>query len=275
MFSFSKKTMYQVQLTYTPEEFAELLNDKNEKKLVNEVIDDLNHIENLNTKGWYLTKFRKAARKRLGTYPKELKLNPKIWKDKEHERKVNLNTKLKDVHVIDDPQILIKTAMEYIQTNLPYKIATGLALLTGRRSIEVTKIGKLKDKSDCNEMELYFEGQAKAKREVKAYKIPILGDKKIILERWKVLRKLKPEWQKEENIILTSKINGVLNRYARTIWDKINTFKDLRAIYSSIAYHYFARNSNIAAVKYVAEILGHVCFDDTSPVHYMKYKVRT
>jgi hypothetical protein len=150
----------------------------------------------------------------------------------------------------------------------------GLALLTGRRSIEIAKVGSIYDDTSCATHELMFAGQAKAKRDVPPYKIPVLGDKQQVLQAWTQLRELKPKWASTDNVSITKGINKSINEAAKEVFPDIaKSFKDLRAMYAAICYDRFAKNGSMTVSAYASSILGHWEDDAVVGLHYGGFKV--
>jgi hypothetical protein len=264
------------------------LSQENEQtSMLDRLAQDISNIPTLNTRVTYLTNFRKAARKRLSVdAPKileKLKLPKSLWTKRKETKAKHLKEKQKSVVILKDPQALVNIATNLLgsaQNKLANRgrfrdLMVALALLTGRRSIEIAKVGSIyDDPSQCSSQELMFTGQAKAKREVAPYKIPVLGDKFLALKAWKQLRELKPKWATTENSAITRGINKSINEAAKDAFEDIaKTFKDLRAMYAAICYDRFAKNGAMTVSAYASSILGHWEDDNTVGLHYGGFKV--
>jgi hypothetical protein len=262
------------------------LSQENEQTtMLDRLAQDISNISTLNTRVTYLTNFRKAARKRLSAdAPKileKLKLPKSLWTKRKETKAKHLKEKQQSVVILKDPQALINIATNLLRSDKLVNrgrfrdLMVALALLTGRRSIEIAKVGSIyDDPSQCSSQELMFTGQAKAKREVAPYKIPVLGDKLLVLKAWKQLRELKPKWATTENSTITRGINKSINEAAKDAFDDIaKTFKDLRAVYAAICYDQFAKNGAMTVSAYASKILGHWEDDNTVGLHYGGFKV--
>ena len=135
-----------------------------------------------------------------------------------------------------------------------------LCALTGRRPFEVACRGNFLP-APGSRHEVIFSGQTKtrdADRSMKAYTIPVLGDRELVLEAIDILRdQIDPNL---ENKVFTQ-------RYAKEfgIQSKRN-FKDgngeplkpsdLREAYAAVAQYEFCPK-NVSQIQYVCDILGH------------------
>lgn len=155
-------------------------------------------------------------------------------------------------------------------------IAVGLSLATGRRAIEILKLGAFK-KSSKNY--LIFSGQAKTKGSNAAqdnYKIPVLADTKIIQEAFNRLRDqinkatysdipFKDLSNTDVNQMTAHKMNKEVKRLFS---DEERTFKDCRAIYAIMAKELFMQPKKHTEEQFYSMILGHSEDDKSTQLSY-------
>ena len=145
------------------------------------------------------------------------------------------------------------------------RIALALILCTGRRNIELLKIGNFKV---IGKNTLLFDGQAKKKHGEKAesYEIPVMFSTAAkVLEAFNKLRS--SEFCKKleglDNEEVTQKVNGTLSDCARTRFSNdFATFYTARSIYAYEAYKTYigrkkGKNTPMSKSGYLAKILGH------------------
>lgn len=147
-------------------------------------------------------------------------------------------------------------------------LALGLALATGRRSIEVLKTGRIK-KVDRYQVE--FSGQAKKRGGVdysQAYHIYTLVDADLVVEAWNELRSLPEvaELQGMDNTEINRRTAKTLNTLAKRIFDdEERVFKDSRAIWARLVFEiHFTRDKRWKKVTedvFWREMLGHEDMD--------------
>jgi hypothetical protein len=143
-------------------------------------------------------------------------------------------------------------------------LTLGIALATGRREIEVLKLGKFKK---VGEFELEFSGQAKKREGVdysEGYRIYTLVAADVVLKAFAALRALPEveELQYLDNIAVNNRVHSNLNQLAkRTFDDPARVFKDSRKIWARMVFElHFARDERWKKVNetvFWREMLGH------------------
>ena len=147
-------------------------------------------------------------------------------------------------------------------------VALGLALATGRRSIEVLKLGRIKKLS---EYEVEFSGQAKKRGGTDydhSYHVYTLVSADLVVEAWETLRALPEvvELQSLDNSEINRRTAKTLNTLAKRVFnDDSRTFKDSRAIWARLVFEmHFARDKRWKKVTedvFWREMLGHEDMD--------------
>ena len=165
------------------------------------------------------------------------------------------------------------------------RLALGIALATGRRSIEILKQGKFK-KIDNERIE--FSGQAKKRGGAdysESFQIYTLVDADLVLNALKNLRNLPEikalnEYDKFDEIKRNDFINKrcakTLNTTTKAVFkDGDRVFKDSRAIYSRICYELFFKQDSRWKNKnediFWRELLGHE--DTETQRSYKQFKI--
>jgi len=187
-------------------------------------------------------------------------------RDANRERNVRDNRNLRLI----DPDEMIAKALALLEHKAYVDVVAGLLLLTGRRSIEVLKTGTFtKIRGRGAKTMLTFEGQAKTRGADSAqrapYRIPVLVDPKIILEKIAWLRKtwpfddfdhLEPVPRNKRIAQRTGKplLQAVRFGYGRDIDPgRIFAPKDLRSAYAAIAFDLYAPDETdiVTALSYL------------------------
>ncbi|MNO55537.1 hypothetical protein D3C76_460290 [compost metagenome] len=147
-------------------------------------------------------------------------------------------------------------------------LALGLAMVTGRREIEVLKLGRFEK---AGEYELEFSGQAKRRNGVdygSSYRIYTLLKADLVLEALERLRVLPEvlELQHLDNIEVNRRVAKTLNTVAkRVLGSPDRVFKDSRAIWARIVFEtHFTRDARWKSVNetvFWREMLGHEDMD--------------
>lgn len=166
-------------------------------------------------------------------------------------------------NVVNDFKGMLAQASKMINSYSYSDITLGLALLTGRRTIELLKTGTFKyvDKDHVK-----FSGQAKKREKVsKAYTIPVLnGQAKEVCKALELLRKVRDFSQTENeevHNIVSSNLNKAVRKNFENYSPKLLHVHDLRKIYASYCLEKVRGND-----KYIKEmnrryflglILGH------------------
>lgn len=157
-------------------------------------------------------------------------------------------------------------------------LALGLALATGRRQIEILKLGRFKK---VGEFELEFSGQAKQRQGVDyshSYRIYSLIKADMVLEALERLRAMPEvaELQALENDEVNRRVAKTLNTVAkRVLGSDERVFKDSRAIWARIVFEtHFATDARWKKVNetvFWREMLGHEDLDTQES--YKQFKI--
>jgi len=151
-----------------------------------------------------------------------------------------------------------------IETVRAYHTAIYLALVTGKRQIEILKTLHIRIRKG----EPYFEGLAKkSSNEPELIKAVLLDDEvKFTQDLLKQLRKdLNVEAM--SNLQINQKYNTIFNKAVKRYTGLQISFRDIREIWADICFNKFGSNSNEKVYK--AEILGHMAVEVTPTDHYM------
>ena len=155
-------------------------------------------------------------------------------------------------------------------TSVPFfsHLALGLALATGRREIEVLKLGRFEK---VGEFELEFSGQAKRRGGVdygESYRIYTLLKADLVLEAFAKLRAMPEvlELQHLDNTEVNRRVAKTLNTLAKRVFgNQERVFKDSRALWARVVFElHFARDPRWAKVNetvFWREMLGHEDMD--------------
>lgn len=146
--------------------------------------------------------------------------------------------------------------------------ALALALATGRRAVEVLKLGRFEK---VGEFELEFSGQAKQRGGVdygQSYRIYTLLRADLVLEELAKLRAMPEvlELQHCDNTEVNRRTAKTLNTVAKRVFDRPDAvFKDSRAIWARIVFEtHFGRDERWRRVNetvFWREMLGHEDMD--------------
>jgi hypothetical protein len=262
------------------------------------------HVE-LTTLRRYRTDYRNAIRKHyegkdLPTVYKDKKNNGKpthiavkyfsltrnevaTYADHEKERKdsylkvFNSDLEVSDNRlVIINPNEMVNIAVSLLGSDSAYDIATGLLLLTGRRTVEIWKMGAFEYKQPNL---VIFSGQAKTRDSENAktsYPIFTLCDAHLVCQALGKLRGLKDfsnSTEREVNSSTSTRLSRVVKRNFNSFilgYDGLLEAKDLRSIYVHIAHHLFASHTVITA--FASDILGHVI--KATADNYMLFRLK-
>lgn len=155
-------------------------------------------------------------------------------------------------------------------TSVPFfsHLALGLALATGRREIEILKLGRFEK---VGEFELEFSGQAKRRGGVdygESYRIYTLLKADLVLEAFAKLRAMPEvlELQHLDNTEVNRRVAKTLNTLAKRVFgNQERVFKDSRALWARVVFElHFARDPRWAKVNetvFWREMLGHEDMD--------------
>lgn len=148
------------------------------------------------------------------------------------------------------------------------RMLVGMALLTGRRPVEIGLFGSLK-KIRGQKQWAMFSGQAKTRGAETAqtvpYRIPLLAPADLVLVGWKNLRAALPEFRDGTDFSnkTASRTADVMQEEFADLDQPLKLY-DLRAIYARLTYHLFAP-ANMADVAWFAQVLGHTTLAEDAP----------
>lgn len=201
--------------------------------------------------------------------------------DRAEDRAKSLEKKTLNKKIYNAPA-LIEKAISLLYDESYTARAWALALLTGRRSVEVIYHAEFERLTESTVM---FSGQAKKSVGTpdKPYPIPVLADSQTIVDALKAFRDLPPvkifktgrgsfDWHEDVkysdlstrdlNKAINQRVSGVLNDRARNIvGDKAEVFKNTRIIYAEYCKQHMRdltpEWATMADDAYLRAILGH------------------
>ncbi len=156
--------------------------------------------------------------------------------------------------------------------DFPNRVAAGLLLLTGRRTIEIFQRAEF---TIVGERVLHFKGQAKTKGSSQSrdnYDIPVLADPYTLMDAFHWLRKRYPcegLTGQQVNRKVAFNLGEVCENNYRVIRDC--TPHDLRAAYAEICLNYFWGQTGYNA--YFSQILGHSKNDVVTALRYKRFEL--
>jgi integrase len=227
-----------------------------------------------------LTAYRKALKHNKHAL-EGLKLPSDVMNELKSSAKTRLRNKLSEKRVIEQPQKIIEKAVSLLGSNSYIDKALGLLVLTGRRSIEVMKIGKL---LSVRTDRAVFTGQAKTKGSAtdKAYTIFTLYDS---IQLSSVMNDLQIEKDfigkhgetVEGNKLSKQVFSADLYKRCKTHFSEfIEDVKphDLRGFYAQYCYLIHANRDKQHEQDFVSDLLGHAKDDDTTGRSYVKFTIK-
>lgn len=167
-------------------------------------------------------------------------------------------------------ELLAATEVRADGTTTPYfsYLALGLALATGRREVEILKLGRFEK---VGEFELEFSGQAKRRGGVDygdSYRIYTLLQAELVLEAFAKLRAMPEvlELQHLDNTEVNRRTAKTLNTLTKRVFgSQERVFKDSRALWARVVFELnFTRDPRWAKVNetvFWREMLGHEDMD--------------
>lgn len=179
--------------------------------------------------------------------------------------------------IITNSEDMIDVAIKLLTSDQWSRRAVAIALLTGRRFIEIVKVGNFKE-SKSSPYHILFSGQAKTSFK-KTYVFPLCTDKVNAKEVIKSINRIRNEWtipkglDKKDNYESSFVGGATVRQTARYWFPQVNTFKDLRGVYGAICYNKFAKDK-ITETRYLSDILGHHHTDLKSGMSYAVYKIK-
>lgn len=143
-----------------------------------------------------------------------------------------------------------------------YALLVGLALLTGRRPVEIALLGDLRTIRRKNPPKgnwAVFSGQAKTRdaegTAQDAYEIPLLADTKLILNAWKVLKHVIPPAICTPEAYANTGAKGAFEVVTKNFPPGTKLY-DLRAIYAALTWPRFAP-PECSMPAWAGTVLGH------------------
>lgn len=150
-----------------------------------------------------------------------------------------------------------------------YLYAAYLALVTGRRQIEILKTLKIEERDGV----WYYDGVMKDREEGKSIEAVSLDDDFEFLAGLVEYIHQEIDTQKMTNVAVNRKFNNIFNNAFKRLTDTGFTFKDAREIYADILYNKEGRDKGTwnEEEAYKAQVLGHAVSKDTlvTTEHYM------
>jgi integrase len=179
-----------------------------------------------------------------------------------------LMTKTSNVFNIDVGEILSKahTILENAASSNMFDVAVALSIVSGRRMIEIMKIGTFTN-NDNNKGGIVFTGQAK-KKDVVEYTIPLLINYDTFSTALTRLRYIK-DCSTLDNNEVNLRYSNSCNVAARRVLGPKRHFHDARAIYAITAFNIL--NHKLSMNNFIMKVLGHANF--TSSFNYSCVKV--
>lgn len=169
--------------------------------------------------------------------------------------------------------VIFKACEQIKDRQYPNRVAAGLLLLTGRRTIEIFQRAEFKIAGDRS---FRFKGQAKSKGSSQSrddYDIPVLADPYAILDAFHWLRKAYPceglTGQQVNRKVAPNLGKACQSAFGKAIPDC--TPHDLRAAYAEICLNFFWGQTGYNI--YFSQILGHSQNDVVTALRYKKFEL--
>jgi len=163
-----------------------------------------------------------------------------------------------NLRAITDVDKYLNISIQLLTSSSYYDKILGLCALTGRRTAEIACSANM---VYIDQENVLFSGQLKLKsRELKAYKIPVLYDSKVLIETLNSLHKQKPEFINNPpkfHTVAASDLSKKIKKIYVGCFEGTVRPKDLRAIYVELAHALFCKDRKIAKQQYYSDILGH------------------
>ena len=144
----------------------------------------------------------------------------------------------------------------------PFDTAAALALLTGRRTVEIFKTGNF---TEVSEHSVAFTGQAKKNLdESTSYEVPVLAPPELIntaLERLRAAKDCSVLTNRDVNLRYANSCNAA----ARRLLGQEHHFHTLRGVYAVLVYHACLPHK-YSLNAFIAKVLGHTSL--SSSLHY-------
>ena len=180
--------------------------------------------------------------------------------------------------VVEDPEAMIDIAIKLLASDQWSRRAIAIGLLTGRRFIEIVKVGVFLPSSK-GAHHILFGGQAKSKFS-RAYDFPLCTDKVDAKAVIGSINRIRNEWTKPKNLDVKDNYqasyagSSTVRQSTRKWFPQLTTFKDLRGLYGAVCYHKFGLKSATSETRYLSDILGHHPTDLRSGTSYAVYKIK-
>lgn len=204
------------------------------------------------------------------------------WKKRNTQRVIET---LENQVRLQNPKEIINRAIELLDDQYYSNVAAGLLLLSGRRPIEILKVGEFEPLKD----RLYFTGQAKTKgREdvPEGYEIPVLCNPELFVDAFDRLRMLKDcRNMSNENVNrnVQNKVVEKIKKKFSPLCPEINSCSDLRKVYGAVCIFKYKHLNQIrwiakgkrnpAYAALLRNILGHGEDDVTTAQSYEKFEI--
>jgi hypothetical protein len=191
---------------------------------------------------------------------------------KKHRTAIQVNAHT----MVSTAEYIVQKHKESVDKKSWNALVCAVALLTGRRSIEVTKIGKFQRSE--RENHLLFSGHAKIRyRPDIAHDIPLIGSNQDhVLQAVKTIREFRSfedKTNKEVNNTTAAGLNMAVRKYFRNPRIDVHS---LRTVYSAFASKYFyplEPEGKPSEPMYIAWILGHDPDDTNTQVDYKRFNI--
>jgi len=174
-----------------------------------------------------------------------------------------------NVLTIDQPEGLVRSLVSILRkrTSATEDLCVAIALLTGRRTIEILRLGSLTTIKDYPRF-LVFQGQAKTglttiasvtSDETRSYIIPVLCDGALLVRR---LREVQEQVQAQlgtgtyANEKVNQKYSNKLGKAVKRLVHPNFRFHDLRTLYGLITFDLFKPHT-FSVNAWIKKVLGH------------------
>lgn len=171
---------------------------------------------------------------------------------------VSLIEKSRNSYGVDAGELLaaVRSAFSSSKKNM-FQLACALSLCSGRRMIEIFKLGSF-ERYDRTERGALFRGQAKkgGGKYEESYPIPLLTTYDEFMENLTALREAKPcegMENSEVNMKYSNSCNSAVKKFLK---GQAHKFHDLRMIYGVMCYH-MALPHTWSLNYFISSILGH------------------
>ena len=241
--------------------------------------------ENNNTRAAHMTKYRKAIASMSETlsFPtavtyeqptengpirqhlalKWMNYSSAFHEERQAPTKAKTKTQ-RQKRVAFTPTPVLERSLPSLSSNDYREIAAALILVTGRRPTEILKTGEF---TQLGRYQVEFTGQLKSRGKADAYPIYCLCRSHRIIDAFTRLRRSATieSLQSEDNAAVDSRMNATINQTVRSLFSDVLappsgedqlSAKNLRAVYTNIAYHLFGDRSESIG-SFAESYLGH------------------